>query len=445
MNVDQKNKNWLTPLLRWLSGEANRHDEQSLDKLAKDDPFLADALEGYRSLPEADHVAAMTRLKANLRRRARRQRGAGFYLLRVAAVGAVLVAAWFVFQQFSQQEKSQAGMAETARTEQPAGDTGTAGQTSPSAIAQESEEVGSMAALEEKAAASQDFTEKKSVPSARLRAKEEEAANETLAEPARPEALADAPAEPGVSAFDTIAPSAESDDLPAVKEELSEAKMRVTEEEKSAAPPAVKSKKTDAAPAAADNFVSAAPGRTDQPRQITGLVTDGAGERLIGVSIQAKGTATGAVTGIDGVYSINVPAGVSALVFSYTGFANLEVQLGGENRLDVQLEEGGEMLSEVVVTGYGQAKQRQVVSPKPKGGFKKFEKYLRENMRRPDATANGAVMVRFRILADGTLTDFQTTSTLGQPFRDEAVRLLRDGPKWKGEPGVFAAYTVRFE
>ncbi|MBK9015895.1 MAG: hypothetical protein IPM82_18550 [Saprospiraceae bacterium] len=108
MKHEKEYKNSLQPLLKWLTGDANQHDEQALDALAKDDPFLADAIEGYCSMPEADHAADVTRLKARLRQKSERRRGAGFYLLRIAAVGAVLVVAWVVLQQFQSSEKAAA-------------------------------------------------------------------------------------------------------------------------------------------------------------------------------------------------------------------------------------------------------------------------------------------------------------------------------------------------
>lgn len=45
-----------------------------------------------------------------------------------------------------------------------------------------------------------------------------------------------------------------------------------------------------------------------QEHTVTGVVTDSFKEPLIGVSIVVQGTNTGVVTGLDGDYSIQVPA-----------------------------------------------------------------------------------------------------------------------------------------
>lgn len=55
---------------------------------------------------------------------------------------------------------------------------------------------------------------------------------------------------------------------------------------------------------------------TQQVKKITGKVVDSAGEQIIGASIQVKGTGTGAVTDIDGKFSVNASSG-STLVISF--------------------------------------------------------------------------------------------------------------------------------
>ncbi len=87
-------------------------------------------------------------------------------------------------------------------------------------------------------------------------------------------------------------------------------------------------------------------------RQVTGKVTDENGEPLIGVNILVKGTALGAVTDIDGNYSLLIPPGAQSLQISYIGFQNQELMISGE-RMDVHMTQSQELLSEVVVTGYG--------------------------------------------------------------------------------------------
>lgn len=95
-------------------------------------------------------------------------------------------------------------------------------------------------------------------------------------------------------------------------------------------------------------------------RTVSGTVTDAkTNEPLIGVNVLIKGSSEGTITDLDGRYSLAVPAGAVTLVFSYTGFKDLEVQPGSSNVLDVAMEEGL-ILDEVVVVGYGIQKKSVV-------------------------------------------------------------------------------------
>ena len=95
-------------------------------------------------------------------------------------------------------------------------------------------------------------------------------------------------------------------------------------------------------------------------RAVTGTVVDDNGEALIGASILVKGTSSGTVTDIDGSFSVDVPAGSSVLVVSYTGFETQEVTLGASNVLDIILSEGI-ALDEVVVTGLGIRREKKAL------------------------------------------------------------------------------------
>ncbi|WP_368666912.1 SusC/RagA family TonB-linked outer membrane protein [Dysgonomonas sp. 511] len=91
-------------------------------------------------------------------------------------------------------------------------------------------------------------------------------------------------------------------------------------------------------------------------RTIKGKVTDAAGEPLIGVSVVVEGTTNGTMTDVDGFYSINVSEKATRLRFSYVGYTEQVIQIS-KSVIDVVLRENEEMLSEVVVVGYGVQKK----------------------------------------------------------------------------------------
>jgi TonB-linked SusC/RagA family outer membrane protein len=108
-------------------------------------------------------------------------------------------------------------------------------------------------------------------------------------------------------------------------------------------------------------------------RTITGQVLDTEGQALIGATVLVKGTSIGTVTDIDGQYTINVPSGSNTLVFSYTGYAAEEVEIGVSDVINVTLEQTTAELMEVVVTGYGEQSRRRLTSSISSVESKAFE------------------------------------------------------------------------
>ncbi|NJB70355.1 TonB-linked SusC/RagA family outer membrane protein [Saonia flava] len=90
-----------------------------------------------------------------------------------------------------------------------------------------------------------------------------------------------------------------------------------------------------------------------QGKTVTGTVTLATDQSpLPGVSIVVQGTARGAQTDFDGIYSIEVSTG-DVLVFSYIGTKNQSITVGASNEINVSMEEDASQLDEVVVTALG--------------------------------------------------------------------------------------------
>ena len=83
-----------------------------------------------------------------------------------------------------------------------------------------------------------------------------------------------------------------------------------------------------------------------------GQVRDAMGEALIGVNVVVRGTTSGAITDIDGNFTIKVKKG-DVLEFSYVGYASQTATVVGNKPLVIVLKEDTEMLGEVVVTAMG--------------------------------------------------------------------------------------------
>ena len=85
---------------------------------------------------------------------------------------------------------------------------------------------------------------------------------------------------------------------------------------------------------------------------VTGQVSDTGGEPLIGVNILVKGSATGTITDLDGNYAIDAPDG-STLVFSYTGYTDVEEVVNGRSVVNVVMSEGVNLQSVTVLGSRG--------------------------------------------------------------------------------------------
>jgi len=90
---------------------------------------------------------------------------------------------------------------------------------------------------------------------------------------------------------------------------------------------------------------------------ITGKVSCIAGEPLPGVNVIIKGTTLGAITELEGKYTLDVPNVQAVLQFSYVGFLVQEVTVGSQRRIDITLTEDVIGLEEIVVIGYGTRKK----------------------------------------------------------------------------------------
>jgi TonB-dependent starch-binding outer membrane protein SusC len=93
-------------------------------------------------------------------------------------------------------------------------------------------------------------------------------------------------------------------------------------------------------------------------RTVTGVVTDGASQGpLIGATVQVKGTTSGAITDIDGKYSLKIEKPSDVLVFSFVGYENQEITVGDQSVISIAMKENIQTLGDLVVIGYGTQKK----------------------------------------------------------------------------------------
>ncbi len=97
-----------------------------------------------------------------------------------------------------------------------------------------------------------------------------------------------------------------------------------------------------------------------QERTITGRVTADEEGPLPGVNVTVQGTTIGAITDINGSYSLRVPGPEAVIVFSSIGYVTQSATVGSQTTIDVVLVSDVQALQEVVVTGYTTQRRRDL-------------------------------------------------------------------------------------
>ena len=91
---------------------------------------------------------------------------------------------------------------------------------------------------------------------------------------------------------------------------------------------------------------------TKKERVIKGRVKDSNGEVLPGADVYVDGTVNGAVTDIDGNFTIIVPDDPeTVLVFNFIGMKQEKTELGDADTFDIVMTTDTQFLKEVIVTG----------------------------------------------------------------------------------------------
>jgi TonB-dependent starch-binding outer membrane protein SusC len=184
-----------------------------------------------------------------------------------------------------------------------------------------------------------------------------------------------------------------------------------------------------------------------QEKTLTGSVTDAQGNPLPAVNVSVRGTSTGTVTNLEGKFELAIPDDVEKIVISSVGYVTKDVSLNGQTSLQVMLEEDLISLEEVVVTGYGSQKKKDLTGAVSVVDVDEIQRYplaSADQMLRGrisgvnilgDYTPGGGTAVRIRgystirnndplYIIDGTPST--TGLNLLNPADIESIQILKD-------------------
>lgn len=104
------------------------------------------------------------------------------------------------------------------------------------------------------------------------------------------------------------------------------------------------------------------PQTADEKKKVGGVIRDENGDPVIGATVRQKGAQGGAITDLDGRFTLMVDEG-SELEISYIGYNTKTVRVGRHNTYDISLSaSNAKELNEVVVTALGIKREQKALS-----------------------------------------------------------------------------------
>ena|GEM_PF-1209243 len=202
---------------------------------------------------------------------------------------------------------------------------------------------------------------------------------------------------------------------------------------------------------------------------VRGKVFDYLGRPIPGANVKMVGEDARAITNGSGefVLSTDKKADKVSIEIASLGYNKKNIEAKADQNLNIRLDEDQNALSEVIVvassrnakkknTAKDAAQNDSVVTvfttekvnemlSQPKGGWSIFEDYLKNN-NKLFSNSGLSVELSFSVGKDGKPTDIKIVKGQDKAFEDEAIRLLKNGPKWNYNSKLSnkAAVTIKF-
>ncbi|HEX2533503.1 MAG TPA: carboxypeptidase regulatory-like domain-containing protein [Chitinophagaceae bacterium] len=419
---------------RYHSGQMNPAEMHALEKAALEDPFLADALEGYRLTPTA--AADSDELKSRLARRLSGERKRGtvipINLFKAAALFLLVAGSGYLAYRLTQTGSRDLALDTSARESR-------------------SETADSVAAVPLAA------------DSAGLAAPETRAGN----------------AGESTYGFHTQADTAPQPEASVQQNNTRSRPVTTDAEEAQVAPPVAAAGEARQEPAATVTAPLTAPPAADntlvQNRMARTAETNGAlnhqfnfrgrvvdsnnnavpyADIRVMNQLPVQNHATRFRSDANGYFNFAVPDSVAQVAISSLGYRTRNLSLLPQEQPKVVLDEAGNP-GEAVVMGKAagvQVKERgapriTVEAAEPELGWGTFDEYVALNLKSNEeleVQERGVVRLSFDINEQGEPVNIKVTKSLCAKCDQEAVRILKEGPKWKKKNGKKGKANIRF-
>lgn len=448
---------------KYHKGLLTSKERHALEKAALDDPFLADALEGYTA--EVNVAADLAELKQRLASATTTAKvipigtakgsGSSFRLLRIAAIIIVVLGAGFMAYQFAFTKKDNTGLAKNEPQEQTPtttqNNTGTTTTETKADSGRSTTATSNPAVKQEgtKGNASTTITIQPGTATTQGNRQEDKITQEVSSpvigettekkENRRDQVAVTTTAPAKALEYDKEALSKKRKDADDTKEAESLARQDKYEQNNRA---------RVSAPVATNNSNRAFSNQNDNSyyrnmNTFRGRVLDASNNGVPFANVTNVQDNVGTYTDAKGYFNLTSTDSILNVQVRSVGLENRNVELQNSlNNNQIVLQEDQSVATQTISTKKINAEKRQLTStmklqePEPVDGWENYDSYLSNNLNVPDdfktkQTGSGQVEVSFEVNKYGEPVNFKVEKSLCGRCDQEAIRLIKEGPKWK--------------
>ncbi len=396
---------------RYHAGEMPAHEMHAMEKAALEDPFLADAIEGYTYTVTANKDLEELRSKLLEKERGKKiisfpaRRRSYYAPLKVAALALLLAGAGWVVYQFSLTKENDVALNNVELKE-----TDTVQSATPALT---TDSLHNTISIKEK--------ESNAIASGKKRSVKKDTKDQTSQN----------------------SPLQKTEDVKDQNRDVASAQNQTISS------PAADSR-TSAIRLSAANL-------PDSASVFKGRIVNAEDKPVPYATINIPDTRKNVLTDAQGYFSIISPDSVLKANVNAVGYLTNKLNLNNSNEnYKVVLQESEQSLQEVVVTGVAQPRRKEMANRsatvitdlEPVDGFEKYNKYLFDNIKKSKDdnknTVKGEVVLIFDVTDNGMPVNITVEKSLCSYCDKEAIRLLMEGPKWQKKKGKKGKIAITF-